>query len=492
MRTALIAAVVAAALAAPAAGAIKATVSVSGRPTTAPIPDDFLGLAFEYSTIPTWTANPVLVRLIRNLDPLGRPSVRIGGISTDRSWWPAPGLSRPSGVTYSLGPAWARSARALASALGARLLLGINFEANSPALARIEADELLSKVGRSRVAGLTIGNEPPLYTLEPWYRLLSGQVVPWYDQFGQPIFSRGPNWGPTAFDSEYARILGVLPRVPIAGPDTKDGIWIAGFRRFISARSRVRIVTSHAYGLNNCVTDPASPDFPSVPHLLSSYASRNLMQGLARFVRRAHRDGMTYRIDELGSVTCNGAGGVSDTMASALWAADALFAVARAHVDGVNLHSYPGSSNGLFDFTRTPRGWTGEVHPIYYGALLFARAAPSGSRLVAVRATGAPGLRVWATRGPGHVLRVLAINDNLTTPVTVVIRSPLAGRARLQRLTATSPYSTTGLALGGRSFGTSTRTGVLRAAVPGAVALRHGRYAVKVPAASAALLTVDR
>jgi hypothetical protein len=499
LRTALIAGIVGAVLAAPSAGASVVRVSVSTRPTTAPIRDDFLGLSLEYSTIPAWTrggggpVDPVLVRLVRNLDPAGRPSIRIGGISTDRSWWPARGLTRPRGVTYSLSPAWALSARSLAAALGARLLLGINFEADRPPLARIEADRLLALVGRRWLAGLTIGNEPPLYTLEPWYHLLGGQVLPWYEQVGRPVFSRGPGWGPGVFTTQYSRTLRVLPDVPIAGPDTKDTVWFAAFRRFISRRSRVRIVTSHGYGLNNCLKDPASPAFPSVPHLLSAYASRGLMQGLTPFVARAHRDHMTYRIDELGSVTCNGAAGVSDTMASALWAADALFAVARAEVDGVNLHSYPGSSNGLFDFTRAAGGWTADVHPLYYGALLFARAAPSGSRLIAVRAAGVRGLRVWATRGPGRVLRVLAINDSLSTSATAVVRTPArwrSGRAWAQRLAAPSAYSTTGLTLGGRSFGPRTATGVLRPPVRMPVPRRRGRYVLTVPAAGAALMTI--
>jgi agmatinase len=69
-------------------------------------------------------------------------------------------------------------------------------------------------------------------------------------------------------------------------------------------------------------------------------------------------------------------------MASALWAASALFSVAQDGVDGVNLHSFEGLRNGLFDFTESAAGWTGDVHPIYYGALLFAHAAPAGSRLL--------------------------------------------------------------------------------------------------------------
>ena len=54
--------------------------------------------------------------------------------------------------------------------------------------------------------------------------------------------------------------------------------------------------------------------------------------------------------------------GVSDTMASALWALDALFYLDSQDVDGVNLHSYPGSSNGLFDFTHV-NGTLGRDRP---------------------------------------------------------------------------------------------------------------------------------
>jgi len=34
------------------------------------------------------------------------PVLRIGGDSTDTTWWPTPGLRPPPGVTYSLSPRW--------------------------------------------------------------------------------------------------------------------------------------------------------------------------------------------------------------------------------------------------------------------------------------------------------------------------------------------------------------------------------------------------
>ena len=195
----------------------------------------------------------------------------------------------------------------------------------------------------------------------------------------------------------------------------------------------------------------------------------------------------------MGSVTCNGRVGVSNTMASALWAAAALFSVAQDGVDGVNLHTYAGLSNGLFDFTDSARGWTGAVHPLYYGALLFARAAPAGSRLLHVSLSGPPTLHGWATTGPGSVRHVVLLNDSLTNSAAVVVRAPRAVLGRRHRPAAAAhraERSATGdLVLGGRTFGAATTTGLLRPPVSDPVPARGGAYRVTVPAASAAVLT---
>jgi hypothetical protein len=473
-------------------------VSVATTPVSRPIADGFLGLAFEFSAVPEWVGSgtqqpdPVLVQLIRNLNPVGRPVIRIGGLSTDHSWWPVPGMRRPPGVTYALTPAWAQSLRALAQALNAEMVLGVNLEANSPPLARMEADEFLTSLGRRYLSALDIGNEPPLYPSLPWYRVRDGTIFPWYGDEGTAVFGRGQNWDPAAFVSGYARILAVMPRVPIAGPDTQQASWFAAYARFLSPHGRVRTLVSHGYGLNSCVTRPASPAYPSIAHLLSSYAIDDLLPGLLPYVGLAHRNGAAFRIDEMGSITCNGRSGVSNTMASALWAAGALFSAARAGVDGVNLHSFPGLPNALFDFSESSAGWTGVVHPLYYGALLFAQAAPAGSHLVRVSVRGPASLHAWATRGPGSAHRVLLINDSATTSASVVVGAAsgdFTGRASLERLSAPGASATNDISLGGRSFGTGTTTGRLRPPIRTAVAPHRGAYRVTLPAASAALLT---
>jgi hypothetical protein len=476
-----------------------ASMSVASRSITRPIAPGFLGLALEYSGIRPWAdpgsaqPNPILVQLIRNLDPVGRPVIRIGGLSTDHSWWPVPGMKAPLGITYTLTPAWVQSLQALARAVNAQLILGVNLEADSPVVAQTEADAFTTSIGRAYVRALDIGNEPPLYPSMPWYRLRDGTLFPWYSNIGTPVFARRPNWGPSAFAGDYTRILDALPRVPISGPDTQRASFFAAYARFLSPHSRVRMLASHGYGLNNCVTNRASAAYPSIPHLLSDYALHDLLNTLIPYVGLAHADGATFRIDEMGSVTCNGRPGVSNTMASALWAAAALFSVAQDGVDGVNLHTYPGLSNGLFDFTDTARGWTGAVHPFYYGALLFARAAPAGSRLLHMSLSGPPTLHGWATAGPGSVRHVLLLNDSLTDSAAVVVSAPhgaLGTRAaQLERLTAPSASATGDLVLGGRTFGAVTATGRLRPPVSDPLPYRGGVYRVTLPAASAAVLT---
>jgi hypothetical protein len=231
-----------------------------------------------------------------------------------------------------------------------------------------------------------------------------------------------------------------------------------------------------------------------VPNLLTTYASRTLLaNGLAGYVKLAHQDGASYRIDEMGSITCNGKPGVSDTMASALWAIDALFSLAAEHIDGVNLHTYPNSSNGLFDFTQSGTTWSAQVHPLYYGALMFAQAAPPGSRLLRVSASGPSDLRSWATSGPGAAVRVMLINDSLTQSATVSVKPP-AGVATapgaLERLTAPSASATRHISIGGRTFGAQTTTGSLQQPVTQQVKPVARTFHVTLPAASAVLLSL--
>jgi hypothetical protein len=481
------------------AQAYQRSVWVGGRPRGRPLPNNYLGVAFTYKPIIGWVGprsrpvDPVLVQLIRNLAPHGQPLLRVGGESADHSWWPIPGYRKPFGITYDLTPRFAVAARRLAQAAHAKLMLGVNLEANRPKLVKVESHELLRRIGGKYIQSFQIGNEPNLYTVIPWYKMLNGHPVPQYSKAGTPVFARPPSYGPAEFADEVYRMLRVMPKFPVAGPETNPAPFLAAFTRFLHPAGRAVTLTSHAYGGNKCTVDPSQVKFPTVPHLLSLAASRDQLAGIGQFIGIAHGRGDGYRVDELGTVSCSGLWGVSNSMASALWVMDTLFSMDQSGVNGVNLHTVKGV-NQLFVPKRVHGRWRATVGPWYYGALMFTQAAPAGSRLLRVAGGGAADTRVWATRGTDHVVRVLVINDSIGGGARVLVHNPPDYGRRpgtLEMLRARSAYATHGITLGGRRFGL-TATGVLKAPITRAVHRRGGVYAVTLPPASAGLLTLTR
>ena len=476
----------------------RQTLVVHRGATTRPRPRDFLSLSLTYRAIERWTGppgrpvDPVLVQLERNLDPGGTPILRVGGQGADRTWWPVRGMRRPLGVSNALSPRFTRAARRLAEAMPARYLLQVNLEADSQRLTRVESHHLVAGIGRSRIAALEIGNEPDLYSSIPWYWESGGHALPWYADRGSPVFARGPSYGAAQFLAEVRHTLRVLPpHVPIAGPDLVTPAWLGAYAALMTRHSRVRFLDVHAYPLVKCVTDPTSPRYPSVAHLLALGASRDLLAGAGPFVGRARRDRGRFLVDELGSDSCGGVARVDDSMASALWVIDALFALDRAGVDGVALHTVPGLANGLFGVRASHGRWRARIHPLYDGALLFADAAPAGSRLLPVTGADPARLRTWATIAPDRLVRVVVVNPGPATSVTV--RAPAGYRSRaaeVERLRGPGAGARNGITFAGRRF-TRTSTGVIPQPHPGIARPRAFGYRIALPAASAALVTLS-
>jgi hypothetical protein len=169
-----------------------------------------------------------------------------------------------------------------------------------------------------------------------------------------------------------------------------------------------------------------------------------------------------------------------------------MFQMARVGVDGVNVHTFPGATYGLFTFKRVRGTWTGSVRPEYYGLLAFAQAAPPGSRLLAIRGTGPAHIRAWATHATDGTTRVMLINDSPRRARVVAIRvGGAGGLAVLERLRARGLQAEGGVTLGGRSFGQRTDSGLLAGRDTNVLlAPIDGDYVVRVPGASAALLTL--
>jgi hypothetical protein len=466
----------------------QVTVRVGDPPGGRPIPFGFLGLSLEYPAVQQYAGtdpaavNPVFEHLIGNLSPGQAPALRIGGDSTDYTWWPVAGTARPAWARFVLSRTWLQVARTLFGALGARVILGINLEADSSALAAAEARGLVAGLGSSVVRALELGNEPELYNNFAWYHTSDGQSV-----MGRP-----KSYGFASFTQDFAQVASAVSGAPLAGPAISGTGWPPHLAQFISAVPQLRLLTLHRYPLQLCFVRPSSPLYPSIAHLLSGSASTGLADGVAPYAALAHAHGVPMRFEELNTVACGADRAVSQTFAAALWAPDALFELVRVGIDGVNIHTFPGAGYELFSFSKAGARWVGSVSPEYYGLLLFAEAAPAGSRLLPVSAAGSPELKVWATMAPDHRLRVLLINKGSSGTRTVGVRLAVsAGHATLERLTAPSVVSRTGIELGGRGFGAQTATGTLVGSPKtDSVRFSDGRYVITLPSASAALLTV--
>jgi hypothetical protein len=462
-------------------------ITISSATRGRPVQAGFVGFSFEYPAVIAYAGgnpravNPVLVQLIRNLAPRQSPELRIGGDSADAAWWPVAHDAAPSGIRFSITRRWLAVTAALARATGARMMLGIDFEADSRALARAEARAIVAGIGQRRIEALELGNEPELYSSFAYFHAPDGRKVP-----GRP---RG--YDPAAFVRDYTRIASALPPVPLGGPAIGAPGWMHQLPAFLAAEPRVGVVTLHRYPLQRCYTPKRSPQYPTIAHLLAPSSSAGLANSVARYARLAHAHHVPLRIDEMNSVSCAGKRGVSDVFASALWWLDALFGMARVGVDGINLHTFPGGIYQPFTFKRVHGRWQAFVEPEYYGLMMFAQAAPPGSRLLRLSG-GTKSLRVWATRAPDGRIRVVVINDSPSQTEQLAIKAPSgAGSATLERLEAPGLGAHHHVTLGGQSFGTNTTTGLLAGPQRVEWIAPIGRdYVVTVAPATAALLTI--
>ena len=460
--------------------------SVGGQTKGDPLAPGFVGVSLEYSALHVYTGrnpgavNPVLIALLRNLAPGQSPVLRIGGNSADATWWPVPGTIPPGGVRYALTPGWLQTTGALAQALNARMIMGVNLASDRPDLAAAEAQALLSGIGTRYIEAFEIGNEPDVYAMFPWYR----------NRFGRLFYARPNGWSLDRFIAQFADWRAALPSYPLAGPSFAELGWLSGLPKFVASEPGLGVLTVHRYPLRACVQDPTQPGYPTIPALLQDSSSQGLAQAVAPYVYYAHAKRIPFRVDEMQSASCSGKPGVSNTFAAALWVLDTLFNFASVGVDGINVHSLPHAAYELFTFTHKHAEWSAFVHPEYYGMLMFAQAFVPGARLLPTSVSPNGALKVWATRDAQFHTRVVVINKDLSN--SYLLHLQVAGfshAAKLEWLQAPSASSTDGVTLGGQSFGDSTRTGVLGSPQTQTVSPLLGQYTITVPPASAVMLT---
>lgn len=486
-------------------GSFASVATISPGGGGARVPASFLGFSFEYDGLARWEGlragpvDPVLVRLVRDLGGAGRgaPVLRVGGNSTDVSWWNPTGARRPAGVRYDITRRWLQRTSNLLKATGSRVILGLNFAGRGTSIGSAWARAASAGMPRGSIQAFEVGNEPDLYGIVPLYQTHgSSQSGPErYNRYGRP-----PGYGFARYRAEFgrfaARVRRAVPRARLAGPGFATSRWMGGLTRFVGERRpRLSLLTYHRYPLRPCHLRPSATQYPTIPHLLSEASSRGLADQVAGYASLAHRSGVPFRVDEMNSVSCGGTRGVGNSFASALWATDTLFELVRVGAAGVNFHGRTHTFYSPFYFRRerkAARRWLAQVSPVYYGILLFARATPNGASIHPVRTSTSGNLKVWATLDRSRTLRVVLINKERYASSPVRLLMPGAQRpGELQRLLAPSVQAREGISLAGQTFGRVTSTGgLVGPRLNETIQGDKGTYTVPMPPASAALLTI--
>ena len=223
---------------------------------------------------------------------------------------------------------------------------------------------------------------------------------------------------------------------------------------------------------------PANPEV-TVSRLLSP--DDRLVQMAQTLRAAAQRYGLPYRIDECNSVYGGGKPGVSDVFASALWGADLMFTLAQNGA-GVNFH---GGGVGPYTPIAIAKGQY-SARPLYYGMLLFKLGSQGRLLPLTVNQTFINLTAYAVLADDGNVVLTL-INKDTQNANLLVDPGRSFAVASVQRLTAPSLDSTSGVALAGDTVKSDASwTPRIQESAPSG-----NSFSVSVPAASAALVVFE-
>ncbi|HEX4228374.1 MAG TPA: glycosyl hydrolase family 79 C-terminal domain-containing protein [Bryobacteraceae bacterium] len=454
---------------APAAGA---SVSISLHPdkVVATVPVNYNGLSYESAQLahPEFFAptNKPLIAFFRQLTKEG--VLRIGGNTSEFAIW-SPGGAPTGGAAESavgpdaggtrqqttITPEAIRNLSGFLNATGWQLIYGLNMGHGNPGRAAEEARAVADSVG-SRLIAFQIGNEPDLYHRNGL---------------------RPPDW---TFDDYFSQwheffeaVRKAVPNASFGAPDVASNTdWIVEFAK--KGADDIVLLSGHYYA-EGPPTDPRM----TISRLLQR--DPRLLANVPRIMEASRKSHRPFRMTEGNSCYKGGKPGVSNTFASALWAADYMLFLAQSGYAGVNFH---GGGNGVY----TPIAGSIEAgfssRPIYYGLLLGEQFA--GSKMVETQAdaTGVNATAYAAKTDSG--LRVAIFNKDERQPIQATLHPRMKTRnATVWRLAAPSVDSETGVRFAG---GEASPEGLWSPHQEQPLTETQGQYAIDLPAASAALI----
>jgi hypothetical protein len=440
------------------------TVDISTTQPGTAVPAGFLGLSFETVALPdiaTYARSGELGRLLRSLGSSG--TLRLGGVTADKRPVPRGNNSASAWESRAISRRNLAAVAALARQTGWKVLLTVDLGRYDPAAAAQEAAAAHVLLG-PKLAGIEIGNEPDRFPREGL---------------------RPAGWGFAAYAREFGAyrtaIARAAPGVAIAGPDASSGEPVLPWLR-ASTALRPSVLTDHYYPLTSCGYTPV------VSELLSQTVRRQESSMLRSLGAIQRSSAIALQLDESNDISCKGQPGVSNSFASALWAADFVARAMAAGIRGVDFHdllSRPGAYSPLVARARRLH-----ANPEWY-ALLLAHHL-QGSRPLATAVRGDPDLSARAFLTSSGAVQIMLVNFGALDSAPLRVRLRLSRRfagGTIVRLTAPSPSVTEHVKLGGREV-TPTGTWTARLPLPG-VFDKHGSLALAMPPSGAALVTLE-
>jgi hypothetical protein len=450
------------------------TVSVDTAHPGPPVPQDFLGLSFEMSSLPQMARYGSRGNLVALLRSLGPGVLRFGGVSADtRIAWTDARTPRPAWASGVVDADDFRQLAGLAEQSGWHIVLTLGIVHFDPKAAAREAGAAKAALG-PWLEAFEYGNEPNSYALhgmreEPWG----------LEQYNAQV-------------GEYrAGVEAAAPGVPVWGPDVSGSSAFDTWGPGEVVDQRPVMLTGHHYPLGCAQRKPV----PSVTSLLSSPIWRREVGSVRRYVSLSQSAGLPFRMDETNSVSCGGVAGISNSFASALWAAGYLPKLMGSGAVGVNMHGNVANCKGYSPICAPgPQELAGgelQAQPEWYSLLiarqlLGTRPLPTATKL---RRTDA-NVHVLGFAAPDGSLRIVAVDDDPLGRPGVLVRLKLGAgfaSASTLALSGQSLHALSGVELGESEVAAD---GSWTARRYGRVSAAGGTIDVKLPAAGAMLISV--
>jgi hypothetical protein len=376
------------------------------------------------------------VSLVRLMRLLGPAVLRIGGNSTDSSWWTSRGETPPAWATSTVTSSDLVALHRFLKVTGWRVQLAVDLGHFEPGRIANEAHMARRILGRGLLA-LEVGNEP--------------------DDFGRAAGLRGPTYNVQEYlkEAEAYRqaMVNAAPGVPVYGPALSQTQWLI---QMGSAAGMFSEITQHYYPMSTCPSANKPP--PTVAELLSNEVRQQEDKTLAQATAVTATAGRNLRIDETNAVNCNGSPLVSPTFASALWSLDWSLRAASAGVRGIDFNGnlgvcgFKAPSPICSPSNEAAKHKNLAARPEYYGLLAASRL--EGGRFISsnlISPEPLPNLTTWATVSPDGILAI-AIDNMSTVGAPQQVSIPTRGYEAIEEpLTAPSAEARYGV-LFGRSY----------------------------------------